>query len=118
HFEAARTSEAFIERDVVQQGSDGDDLGIVLCILKLSDSCRKEPRADNMVEQVGFTFLPGIFDRPANERRIGNSNSREHPTSDLGHVHSLLFSFKRRVRGRRCAFHRTSTMLLATPTKF
>ena len=47
-----------------------------------------------MVEQVGFAFLPGIFDRPVNERRIGNRNSRKRPTSDLGHVHSLFVQFR------------------------
>ena len=74
----------------MQQGSDGDDLRIVLGVLKLPNSCRKEPRADNVVEQVGFTFLPGIFDRPVNERRIGNRNSRKHPTSGSGHSRQLL----------------------------
>lgn len=71
----------------MQQGSDSDDFRIVLSVLKLSDSFSKKPRADNMVEQVGFTFLPRIFDRPANELRIGNRNSCKHPTSDLDLIH-------------------------------
>jgi hypothetical protein len=83
----------------MQQGSDGDDLRIVLNVLKLSDSYRKEPRADNMVEQVGFTFLPGIFDGPVNERCIGTEIPASIRLAILVIFIAFLFRSEQRVRG-------------------
>ena len=82
HFEAARTGEALVERDVVQQGSDRDDFRVVFDVLKLSDPRCKEPGADDVIEQVGFAFLPRIFDRPVNDWRRRNLYSRQYSIID------------------------------------
>jgi hypothetical protein len=43
YFEATRPGEAFIERDVMQQCCDGENLAVVLDVLQLSEPHRKQP---------------------------------------------------------------------------
>jgi hypothetical protein len=49
-FEATRTREGHIERDIVQKGSDSDNFRIVSNAFELPDPCCEEPGADDMIE--------------------------------------------------------------------
>src|SRR6516225_11181284 len=76
HFETPRTGKALVERDVMQQGSDGDDFRVVLDALELSDPRREQPGTDDVIEQVGLALSPGILHRPVNDCSCGNAYPR------------------------------------------
>ena len=90
--ETARSGEGLIERDVMQQGSDSDNFGVVLDILKLPDPGREKPGSDHVIEQVGFTSLTSIFDRSANNRCVGDRNACKRAPGDRIHVGDLSFT--------------------------
>ena len=70
----------------MQQGADGDDLGVVYDRLELPDACRKQPGSDDVVEQIGLAFLPGILHRPLDQRRIGNRNACKYSIGNPVHA--------------------------------
>src|SRR5262245_28953330 len=88
NFETARAGEVLVKCDVMQQGSYGDDFCVVFNPLELSDPRCKEPGADNVVEQVGFAFLPGILHCPVNHWRRCNLYSCQGATIHQLCVHA------------------------------
>ena len=89
HFETPRTGKALVERDVMQQGSDGDDFRVVLDALELSDPRREQPGTNDVIEQVGLALSPGILHRPVNDCSCGNIYSCQHPIVDRRRVHDF-----------------------------
>ena len=85
-FEPARTVEPFVERDVVQERTEGDDLSIMIELAELADPYRKQPGTDNVVEQIGLAFAAGIIESPIHKWRIGNRYPREYPAAGFVHV--------------------------------
>ncbi len=53
----------------MKQCPDRDDLRVMGDAPALAEAHREEPRAHDMVEQIGFALLAGILDRPVDERR-------------------------------------------------
>lgn len=91
-FEPSRTGESLVERDIVQQCSHRDNFCVELDILDLSKSGRKQPRANDVIEQVRFAPLFGIADSTVDEQRVRNGDSSANPCcrSHRDHFSTLL----------------------------